>query len=103
MRKKILVIIIAGFVLSCDSLLSPATLEIEVSYYYNHYIGYKPDIGARAYLFKEKDAKNVYIDSMLSVSASLGYLVDINGEWLDVEMNLSNGNDNVVFVKNGIP
>ena len=62
----------------------PASLEIEVSYYYNQYQGYKPDIGAKAYLFTEKQTKTVWIDSISPTLAQFGKLTDKSGTIIDV-------------------
>lgn len=46
------VVLLAG----CEKWKGPGNLEITVSYYYNDFIGYKPDVGAKAYLYSDINA-----------------------------------------------
>src|SRR5690606_4038115 len=62
--KYILVLLLALTTFSCkkdDD--KQATLEVTLSYYYNQYQGYKPDVNASVYLFRDtgKDYEAKYV------------------------------------------
>lgn len=58
MRKLVLVFLAFFFlVTSCEKEEEPGNLKIIVSYYYNDFIGYKPDVGARVFLYTDTYAK----------------------------------------------
>lgn len=63
MKKIIIAFICALFLTGCskDSEVKTGSLEVTLSYYYNAYQGYKPDVDAKVYLFKGYDVK--YKDS----------------------------------------
>lgn len=90
MNKLTLLFLISLICFSCDKIFEPGSVEIEVSYYYNQYQGYKPDVGAKAFLFeRDKSITSVYIDSMSSIDARIGFLVDKNDDLLDVDYKYS--------------
>lgn len=80
MKKLNLLTLLLIFILSCDNNKEPGSLEIEVSYFYNNYQGYKPDVGAKAFLFTNKEAKGICIDSMNWANATTGIPADNKGE-----------------------
>jgi hypothetical protein len=62
----------------------PATVNIEVSYYYNTYQGYRPDIGAIAYLC-EKDKSNAFHnDSTAALFIRVGMYADKTGDLIQI-------------------
>ena len=76
--------IILLFFISCTK-EEPATITIEVSYFYNNFIGYKPDVGAKAFLFDHSKTGNISLDSMSVVDARFGQLTSKTGDWLDLD------------------
>lgn len=55
MKKIILALVMAFSIASCkkNDVQLNGSLEVKMSYYYNSYQGYKPDVGAKIYLFKQ--------------------------------------------------
>lgn len=82
--KPVTLLFISLLFLSCDK-QEPAILEIEVSYFYNNFIGFKPDVGAKAYLFDHSQTSNISMDSMTVVDARMGKLTSKTGDWLMAE------------------
>jgi hypothetical protein len=60
----------------------PGSVSIKVSYYYNAYQGYKPDVGAKAYLHDVEYISKVHLDSLHPIAAKVGLLIDKNGDFL---------------------
>ena len=85
-------LLLLGIFVGCSKKMEePANLNVKVSYYYNAFIGYKPDVGATAFLYEEKFAKQAYTDSISWVAASIGALIDKNGEYIIGDNGLSSG------------
>lgn len=70
---------------SCEKIFEPGSLELQVSYCYNAYQGYKPDIGAQAHLYKKSHTSGVFIDSISCIDARVGYLIDNKGKIMDID------------------
>ena len=50
----------------CEKFKEPGDLKITVSYYYNDFIGYKPDVGATATLFEDETLRyDDYIEAAI--------------------------------------
>jgi len=87
MKNKILLfaLILVAFI-SCEKDDPvPGSLNIKVSYFYNNFQGYKPDVGAKAYLHDTKYGNLAYLDSIGPISARVGFLVDKNGKWITAD------------------
>ena len=85
MKKVLVFLAIAVCFISCDK--GKGNLELTVSYYFNDYQGYKPDVAAHAYLFDIKIKDEMCLDSMNYYTAMIGRLVGKDGEWLINEIN----------------
>lgn len=83
--KNIIIILVLIISVSCSKDDEPANLTIEVSFFYNNFQGYKPDVEAKAYLFDHSKTSGIEMDSMHIIDARIGKLVDKTGEWMDVE------------------
>lgn len=86
MKNKLLlfILILLAFV-SCskdDDL--PATVNIEVSYYYNTFQGYKPDIGAIAFLCEKDKSKAFHNDSTAALFIRVGMYADKTGDLIQI-------------------
>jgi len=87
MKTKILFIaLIVLITASCkkDDEQLPATVNIEVSYFYNTYQGYKPDVAAIAYLCEKDKTAAFYNDSTAAIALRIGLYTDIKGDWVDI-------------------
>jgi hypothetical protein len=82
MKKVIVVAIIAAVFAGCskEDDGGTGTVELTVSYFYNDYQGYKPDVGAQVHVFDEKYGSVVCYDSMSIVAARIGIIYDKQGE-----------------------
>ena len=65
---------------STAPVVTTGNIEITVSYYFNNFVGYKPDVSAKAYLF-HADNMNIYADS-LKYSRS-GIATNTDGDKID--------------------
>lgn len=73
MKKVFLVVVAAVMIVGCKK--KDGAVELTISYYYNNYQGYKPDVGAKVYIFD----KDVNCSSMSLTDAQMGIIVDKNG------------------------
>lgn len=63
---------------SCTT--EPGSLKVTVSYYYNTYQGYKPDVGAKVFLFLKSETTSFHNDSTNPIIAKAGMLQDYSGD-----------------------
>ncbi len=59
----------------------PGSIELTVSYFYNSFQGYKPDVGATAYLFEYSKKDLLNLGTMTCASGMMGVLIDKNEEY----------------------
>ncbi|WP_319589663.1 carboxypeptidase-like regulatory domain-containing protein [uncultured Draconibacterium sp.] len=81
--KKLIYLIIAIFIFSCsddEASKEPGSIEVTISYYYNNFIGYRYDVGAKVFVYDSDLSNQIHRDSMNVVFARLGILVDKDGE-----------------------
>lgn len=103
MKKLFLIVALAIVLFSCKKDNEPATVNIEVSYYYNDYQGYKPDIAAILYLCEKVKTDSFCNDSTAALFIRMGSYSDKSGELIDIPYKYkgeagSSGNINIVGV-----
>ena len=62
----------------------PATLAIEVSYFYNDFQGYKPDVAAVAFLCEKDKTTAFYNDSTAGLAVRVGLYTEKSGDWVEI-------------------
>lgn len=72
MKKLLLFALIIALFDGCNLVPKPGNLELTVSYFYNNFQGYKPDVGATACLFEKKYNDSLNMDSINLVSSRAG-------------------------------
>lgn len=83
MKKIYYLLLITFFVASCNIFQKPGNIEISVSYFYNNFQGYKPDVGAVAYLINEKASDSLAIDSLHLANVMAKAFLKTNGKYLN--------------------
>lgn len=74
---------------------APGNLEITVSYFYNNFLGYKPDVGANAILFEEKYLSGICKDSINLINSRVGVFYNTKGKAIDDPKNMLKAEANV--------
>lgn len=77
--KKILFLLSVSLFFSCSKDGS-GNLELTVSYFYNDFQGYKPDVGSTVYIFDDEYSKVIFPDSMSIIAARTGMIIDKDGK-----------------------
>ena len=85
MKKLLYLFVFVSLLSGCNLISKPGNLEITVSYFYNNFQGYKPDVGSKAYLFKSDVTQRICMDSLTMIYTSLGYFFDKNGKYIKDE------------------
>ena len=72
MKKLLFLFLFVSLLSGCNIISKPGNLEITVSYFYNNFQGYKPDVGAEAYLINKKYTDSLCMDSINLITSRSG-------------------------------
>lgn len=85
MKKLLFLFLFVSLLSGCNIIQKPGNVEITVSYFYNNYQGYKPDVGSKAFLIKNSVAQRICKDSLTLPYASQGIFFDKYGKYIKNE------------------
>lgn len=82
MKKLLFLFLFVSLLSGCSK---PGNLELTISYFYNNFQGYRPDVGAKAMLFKSSVSQRLCMDSITLPYAETGIFYDNNGKYIKDE------------------
>lgn len=86
MKRILFGLLFSGLIVlvGCSKDEEPANLEITVSYFYNTYQGYKPDVGATVVLYNSSDVSGYCADSTGYIGHKFAGFENSKGEDMSV-------------------